>query len=156
MRLILTNFAKVIKTNIDSGPQSVGVDISRQERLVNDVFLLSRMFWSSVFYICRFNKCMSCYSQLVPIKAFVLKRQAVAGKMGQTFRELHILLQVFDWIETERSRTVRARILILVSSFVPPMPSTPLSQSSTCSLRAGWHELQRLIHDPDIRPIAKL
>jgi hypothetical protein len=40
---------------------------------------------------------MSCYSQLVPIKAFVLKRQAMAGKMGQTFRELHILLQVFDW-----------------------------------------------------------
>jgi hypothetical protein len=39
---------------------------------------------------------MSCYSQLVPIKAFVLKRQAMAGKMGQTFRELHILLQVFD------------------------------------------------------------
>lgn len=75
LRLVLKNFATVIKSNIETPTQSVGVDISRQER---------------------FNKCMSCYSQLVPIKAFVLKRQAMAGKMGQTFRELHILLQVFD------------------------------------------------------------
>jgi len=75
LRLILKNFAPVIKTNIEIPSQGVGVDITRQER---------------------FNKCMSCYSQLVPIKAFVLKRQAMAGKMGQTFRELHILLQVFD------------------------------------------------------------
>ena len=56
--------------------------------------LITMRLW---FCLCRFNKCMSCYSQLVPIKAFVLKRQAMAGKMGQTFRELHILLQVFDW-----------------------------------------------------------
>lgn len=75
LRLILKNFATIIKTNIEIPSQGVGVDITRQER---------------------YNKCMSCYSQLVPIKAFVLKRQAMAGKMGQTFRELHILLQVFD------------------------------------------------------------
>ena len=58
--------------------------------------------WNNFSYLfspphCRYNKCMSCYSQLVPIKAFVLKRQAVAGKLGQTFRELHLLLQIFEW-----------------------------------------------------------
>lgn len=35
LRLILKNFATVIKTNIESPTQSVGVDISRQERSVN-------------------------------------------------------------------------------------------------------------------------
>lgn len=69
LRLILKNFATVIKSNIESPTQSVGVDISRQER---------------------YNKCMQCYSQLVPIKAFVLKRQAMAGKMGQTLSLIHI------------------------------------------------------------------
>ena len=34
MKLILKNFASVIKSNIDSPIQTVGVDISREERLV--------------------------------------------------------------------------------------------------------------------------
>jgi katanin p80 WD40 repeat-containing subunit B1 len=32
MKLILKNFASVIKSNIDSPVQTVGVDISREER----------------------------------------------------------------------------------------------------------------------------
>ena len=34
MKLILKNFASVIKSNIDSPIQTVGVDISREERWV--------------------------------------------------------------------------------------------------------------------------
>lgn len=35
MKLILKNFASVIKSNIDSPVQTVGVDISREERYCN-------------------------------------------------------------------------------------------------------------------------
>ncbi|XP_065571561.1 katanin p80 WD40 repeat-containing subunit B1-like isoform X2 [Artemia franciscana] len=75
LRLILSNFSQIIKTNLEAPITSVGVDISREER---------------------YNKSMSCYTQLLPVKAFVQKRQAVVGKIGQTFRELHLLLQTLD------------------------------------------------------------
>lgn len=74
LRIVLKNFASVIKTNI-TAPPSIGIDLQREER---------------------YNKCMSCYNQLVSIRAFILKRQTLQGKLGQTFRELHILLQVLD------------------------------------------------------------
>lgn len=75
LRLILRNFSSVIKSNILSSPQTVGVDISREER---------------------YNKCVKCYNSLVQIRAFLLKRQTVPGKLGHTFRELHIILQNLD------------------------------------------------------------
>ncbi|OXA46792.1 hypothetical protein Fcan01_18512 [Folsomia candida] len=75
LRLILKNFGNVIKANIDGPIQTVGVDISREER---------------------YNKSMECYRQLVTIRAFTLKRQTVPGKIGHTFRELHILLGTLD------------------------------------------------------------
>ncbi|ODN03976.1 Katanin p80 WD40 repeat-containing subunit B1 [Orchesella cincta] len=75
LRLILKNFASVIKTNIESPIQTVGVDISREER---------------------YNKSMECYRHLVAIRAFTLKRQTLQGKIGHTFRELHIHLSSLD------------------------------------------------------------
>uniref|UniRef100_A0A1B6E1F0 Katanin p80 WD40 repeat-containing subunit B1 n=1 Tax=Clastoptera arizonana TaxID=38151 RepID=A0A1B6E1F0_9HEMI len=72
LRLILLTFSSVIKTNIMRPCPSLGVDISREER---------------------YDKCVKCYNSLVPIRAFVLKRQTMQGKLGQSFRELHTLLQ---------------------------------------------------------------
>merc|ERR1711860_394421 len=75
MKLILKNFASVIKSNIDSPVQTVGVDISREER---------------------HRKCMQCYQGLVKIRSLILKRQSMQGKLGHTFRELAILMQYLD------------------------------------------------------------
>ncbi|XP_076330249.1 katanin p80 WD40 repeat-containing subunit B1-like isoform X3 [Tachypleus tridentatus] len=71
LKLILKNFATVIKTNVVA-PPGIGVDISREER---------------------YNKCVSCYNQLLSIRAFLLKRQTMQGKLGHSFRELHMLMQ---------------------------------------------------------------
>ncbi|XP_075733949.1 katanin p80 isoform X3 [Rhipicephalus microplus] len=71
LRILLKNFASIIKTNI-TAPPGVGVDISREER---------------------YNKCMSCYNQLLSIRSFLLKRQTMQGKLGHLFREMHILMQ---------------------------------------------------------------
>jgi katanin p80 WD40 repeat-containing subunit B1 len=75
LKLILKNFGAVIRTNIDSPTTSVGVDISKEERL---------------------NKCLDCYRELVKIRSAVLKRQTLQGKCGHAFRELAILMQVLD------------------------------------------------------------
>ena len=74
MKLILKNFATVIKSNIDAG-SSVGVDISQEERA---------------------NKCMECYKECVKIRSGILKRQTMAGKAGHQYRELAILMQYLD------------------------------------------------------------
>lgn len=74
-KLILKNFASVIKSNIDSPVQTVGVDISREER---------------------HRKCMQCYKDLVKIRSLIIKRQSMQGKLGHTFRELAILMQYLD------------------------------------------------------------
>ncbi|XP_076370614.1 katanin p80 WD40 repeat-containing subunit B1-like isoform X2 [Tachypleus tridentatus] len=74
LKLILKNFATVIKTNI-TAPPGVGVDISREER---------------------YNKCVSCYNHLLSIRSFLLKRQTMQGKLGHSFRELHLLMQSLE------------------------------------------------------------
>ncbi|UYV81194.1 KATNB1 [Cordylochernes scorpioides] len=71
LKLILKNFCQTIKTNI-TAPPGIGVDVTREER---------------------YNKCMSCYNHLLSVRAFLLKRQTLQGKLGQSFRELHILMQ---------------------------------------------------------------
>jgi len=75
LKLILKNFAHMIKTNIESPVYTHGVDISREER---------------------YNKCKGCNDELLSIRSFLLKRQTLQGKIGQTFRELHILMQGLD------------------------------------------------------------
>ncbi|CAG2161528.1 unnamed protein product [Oppiella nova] len=71
LKLILKQFAPTIKTNI-TAPPGIGVDISREER---------------------YNKCMGCYNHLLSVRAFILKRQTLQGKLGRSFRELSILMQ---------------------------------------------------------------
>ena len=75
LKLILKNFGTVIKSNIDTPSTSVGVDISKEERL---------------------NKCLDCYQELVKIRSTILKRQTIQGKCGHTLRELAILMQCLD------------------------------------------------------------
>jgi len=75
MKLILKNFATVIKSNIDNPNTAVGVDISKEERA---------------------NKCMECYKELVKIRSGILKRQTMQGKAGHAYRELAILMQYLD------------------------------------------------------------
>ncbi|XP_076047816.1 katanin p80 WD40 repeat-containing subunit B1-like isoform X2 [Oratosquilla oratoria] len=75
LKVMLKNFAQMIKSNMQGPIHSVGVDISREER---------------------YNKCVECYNHMMSIRAFLLKRQTVSGKMGHTFRELVILMQPLD------------------------------------------------------------
>ncbi|XP_050694888.1 katanin p80 WD40 repeat-containing subunit B1-like isoform X3 [Eriocheir sinensis] len=75
LKLMIKNFATMIKSNLSGPIHSVGVDISREER---------------------YHKCAECYNHMMSIRAFLLKRQTVQGKMGTVYRELVILLQAFD------------------------------------------------------------
>ena len=75
LKLILKNFAPVIKSNIDAPGNTVGVDISKEERA---------------------NKCMDCYRELVKIRSGILKRQNIQGKAGHNYKELAILMQYLD------------------------------------------------------------
>ena len=75
LKLILKNFAPVIKSNIDQPGSCVGVDISKEDRA---------------------RKCMDCYSELVKIRSGILKRQTMQGKAGHAYRELAILMQYLD------------------------------------------------------------
>ncbi|MPC11811.1 Katanin p80 WD40 repeat-containing subunit B1 [Portunus trituberculatus] len=43
-----------------------------------------------------YNKCVECYNHMMSIRAFLLKRQTVQGKMGTVYRELVILMQAFE------------------------------------------------------------
>lgn len=71
LSLILRNFAHIIKTNVQAPIQTVGVDISREER---------------------YNKCLKCYKSLLSIRNFLLKKQTMQGKLGHSFRELLLLM----------------------------------------------------------------
>lgn len=75
LKLMIKNFAVMIKSNMTGPIHSVGVDISREER---------------------YNKCVECYNHMMSIRAFLLKRQTVQGKMGTVYRELVILMQAFE------------------------------------------------------------
>ncbi|XP_067327052.1 katanin p80 WD40 repeat-containing subunit B1 [Anolis sagrei] len=70
LKLILQRFLPVI-TDTLAAPPSVGVDISREERL---------------------QKCRLCYRQLKIINNFVKNKSGLSGRHGSTFRELHILM----------------------------------------------------------------
>ena len=100
MKLILKNFGSVIKSNIDSPIQTVGVDISREERYTKlhqfYFSIFTYLFFYFFLFTYRHNKCMECYKDLVKIRSLILKRQAMQGKLGHTFRELSILMQYLD------------------------------------------------------------
>ncbi|XP_072762780.1 katanin p80 WD40 repeat-containing subunit B1 isoform X2 [Anoplolepis gracilipes] len=72
LRLILRNFAPVIKSNVEAPLHTIGVDVSREER---------------------YHKCLSCYEKLSAIRAILLKKQSTSGKLGASFRELAVLIR---------------------------------------------------------------
>ncbi|XP_041455227.1 katanin p80 WD40 repeat-containing subunit B1 [Lytechinus variegatus] len=69
LKLILKNFTGLINQNIKCPPS--GIDITREER---------------------YNKCSKCYNYLIATRGYVEDKQHVSGKLGSTFRELHLLL----------------------------------------------------------------
>ncbi|NXT76111.1 KTNB1 protein, partial [Zapornia atra] len=70
LKLILQRFLPLI-TDILAAPPSVGVDISREERL---------------------HKCKLCYKQLKNISNIVQNKSGLSGRHGSAFRELHLLM----------------------------------------------------------------
>lgn len=69
LKLVLKNFTSLINQNVKCPPS--GIDITREER---------------------YNKCSKCYSYLIAVRGYVEEKQHVSGKLGSTFRELHLLL----------------------------------------------------------------
>ncbi|XP_015442431.1 katanin p80 WD40 repeat-containing subunit B1 isoform X1 [Pteropus alecto] len=74
LKLILQRFLPLI-TDILAAPPSVGVDISREERL---------------------HKCRLCYKQLKSISGLVRSKSGLSGRHGSAFRELHLLMASLD------------------------------------------------------------
>ncbi|XP_075694345.1 katanin p80 WD40 repeat-containing subunit B1 [Rhinoderma darwinii] len=70
LKLLLQRFLPLI-TDVLSAPPSVGVDISREERLM---------------------KCRLCYKQLKSLFVLVKSRSLQAGRYGSAFRELQLLM----------------------------------------------------------------
>ncbi|CAH3183464.1 unnamed protein product [Porites lobata] len=75
IKLILRNFAPVIKSNMAAPPVSVGVDLVREER---------------------YNKCHKCYSHLQSIREVLSSKTSATGKMGSLFRELSLAFSSLD------------------------------------------------------------
>ncbi|KAG7207471.1 hypothetical protein KM043_009105 [Ampulex compressa] len=75
LRLILRNFAPVIKSNVEAPLHTIGVDVSREER---------------------YHKCLSCYEKLSTIRGILLKKQSTPGKLGASFRELAVLIRSLE------------------------------------------------------------
>uniref|UniRef100_A0A8V0ZRB6 Katanin p80 WD40 repeat-containing subunit B1 n=1 Tax=Gallus gallus TaxID=9031 RepID=A0A8V0ZRB6_CHICK len=74
LKLILQRFLPLI-TDILAAPPSVGVDITREERL---------------------HKCRLCYKQLKNISNIVKNKSGLSGRHGSAFRELHLLMAVLE------------------------------------------------------------
>ncbi|KAK2502076.1 hypothetical protein MC885_005050 [Smutsia gigantea] len=74
LKLILQRFLPLI-TDILAAPPSVGVDISREERL---------------------RKCRLCHKQLKSISGLVRSKSGLSGRHGSAFRELHLLMASLD------------------------------------------------------------
>ncbi|KAI5641503.1 WD domain, g-beta repeat domain-containing protein [Phthorimaea operculella] len=72
LRLIVRNFSSVVRANVSAPVRTLGVDIPREER---------------------YAKCMQIHRLLVDIRAFLLKRQTLQGRLGAAFRDLHTLMQ---------------------------------------------------------------
>ncbi|XP_075992251.1 katanin p80 isoform X2 [Anticarsia gemmatalis] len=72
LRLIVRNFSSVVRANVSAPVRTLGVDIPREER---------------------YAKCMQIHRLLLDIRAFLLKRQTLQGRLGAAFRDLHNLMQ---------------------------------------------------------------
>ncbi|XP_018431155.1 PREDICTED: katanin p80 WD40 repeat-containing subunit B1-like [Nanorana parkeri] len=74
LKLVLQRFLPLI-TDTLAAPPSVGVDISREERLA---------------------KCKMCYKHLRSLWSLVKSRASQSGRYGSAFRELHLLMCALD------------------------------------------------------------
>ncbi|XP_062501296.1 katanin p80 WD40 repeat-containing subunit B1-like [Corticium candelabrum] len=75
VKLVLRNFAPVIRSNLSS-PPSEGIDFSREER---------------------YSKCRTCNSLLQEIRRTAVERHShVSGKLGSAIRELKVAFAVLD------------------------------------------------------------
>lgn len=72
LRLIMRNFSSVVRANVSAPVRTLGVDIPREER---------------------YTKCMQIHRLLLDMRAFLLKRQTMQGRLGAAFRDLHTLMQ---------------------------------------------------------------
>ncbi|XP_050675758.1 katanin p80 WD40 repeat-containing subunit B1 isoform X2 [Leptidea sinapis] len=72
LRLIVRNFSSVVRANVGAPVRTLGVDIPREER---------------------YAKCAQIHRLLLDIRAFLLKRQTLQGRLGAAFRDLHTLMQ---------------------------------------------------------------
>ncbi|XP_041971013.1 katanin p80 WD40 repeat-containing subunit B1 isoform X2 [Aricia agestis] len=72
LRLIVRNFSSVVRANVSAPVRTLGVDIPREER---------------------YAKCLQIHRLLLDIRAFLLKRQTLQGRLGAAFRDLHTLMQ---------------------------------------------------------------
>ncbi|CAK1549875.1 unnamed protein product [Leptosia nina] len=72
LRLIVRNFSSVVRANVSTPVRTLGVDIPREER---------------------YTKCAQIHTLLLDIRAFLLKRQTLQGRLGAAFRDLHTLMQ---------------------------------------------------------------
>ncbi|KAI5620735.1 katanin p80 WD40 repeat-containing subunit B1 [Silurus asotus] len=75
LKLILKRFWPIISDSL-TAPPSVGVDITREERL---------------------QKCKTCYKQLKNLSNVVKKRAEQVGRYGSTFKELQLLMAPLDF-----------------------------------------------------------
>ncbi|KAK0159154.1 hypothetical protein PV328_010075 [Microctonus aethiopoides] len=71
LKLILRNFAPVIKSNVEAPLHTIGVDVSREER---------------------YHKCLACYEKLEAMRGLIQKKQSSAGQVGSFFREINVLM----------------------------------------------------------------
>ncbi|XP_026325517.1 katanin p80 WD40 repeat-containing subunit B1-like isoform X2 [Hyposmocoma kahamanoa] len=72
LRLIVRNFSSVVRANVSAPVHTLGVDIPREER---------------------YAKCVQIHRLLLDVRAFLLKRQTLQGRLGAAFRDLHTLMQ---------------------------------------------------------------
>ncbi|CAH0726709.1 unnamed protein product, partial [Brenthis ino] len=72
LRLIVRNFSSVVRANVGAPVRTLGVDIPREER---------------------YAKCAAIHRLLLDVRAFLLKRQTLQGRLGAAFRDLHTLMQ---------------------------------------------------------------
>jgi len=75
LKLVLRNFAPVIKSNMAAPPQSLGVDIVREER---------------------YQKCELCYYHMKSIRSVINDKSHLSGKLGSLFRELSLAFGTLD------------------------------------------------------------
>ncbi|XP_028410137.1 katanin p80 WD40 repeat-containing subunit B1-like [Dendronephthya gigantea] len=75
VKLVLRNFAPVIKSNMAAPPVAVGVDVVREER---------------------FQKCQSCHAHLMSLRGVIQTKLNVPGRSGSLYRELSLLFSSLD------------------------------------------------------------